>query len=199
MVFHWHLSDSKSLQISRTLLSILADLNNAVVWMVLICPPITNFLSKLSGRIPSMLITIGITIIFIFHRSFSSQAKSTYLPLSAKMAKSTTIIIIIYSSRVFHISISWWFLLEFEWQQVSSSLQDSSQYSGHPQQCCHLDSLYPSANFHYYYYYYMRCIKSISNFFYKPLFPSLFHVYIWSLWLHCMVQYKLIISLDFTL
>ena len=34
MVFHWSLSESKSLQVSRTLLSILAVLNNAVVWMV---------------------------------------------------------------------------------------------------------------------------------------------------------------------
>ena len=39
------------------------------------------------------------------------------------------------------------FSLEFEWQQVSSSLQDSSPYSGRPQQCCRLDSLYPSTNF----------------------------------------------------
>ena len=31
--FHWSLSDSKSLQVFRTLLSILVDLNNAVVWM----------------------------------------------------------------------------------------------------------------------------------------------------------------------
>ena len=38
------------------------------------------------------------------------------------------------------------FSLEFEWQQVSSSLQDTSQYSGRPQQCCRLDSLHPSAN-----------------------------------------------------
>ena len=38
------------------------------------------------------------------------------------------------------------FSLEFEWQQVSSSLQDSSQYSGRLQQCCRLDSLYPSTN-----------------------------------------------------
>ena len=30
MVFHWGLSDFKSLQVFRTLLSILADLNNAV-------------------------------------------------------------------------------------------------------------------------------------------------------------------------
>ena len=34
MVSHWNLSGSKSSQVSRTLLSILADLNNAVVWMV---------------------------------------------------------------------------------------------------------------------------------------------------------------------
>ena len=34
MVFLWSLSDSKSPQVSRTLLSILADLNNAVVRMV---------------------------------------------------------------------------------------------------------------------------------------------------------------------
>ena len=34
MVFHWSLSDSKSPQVSRILLSIMAVLNNAVVWMV---------------------------------------------------------------------------------------------------------------------------------------------------------------------
>ena len=31
MIFHWSLSDSQSPQVSRTLLSILADLDNAVV------------------------------------------------------------------------------------------------------------------------------------------------------------------------
>ena len=35
VVFHWSLSDSKSPQISRILLSILVDLNNAAVWIVL--------------------------------------------------------------------------------------------------------------------------------------------------------------------
>ena len=34
MVSYWSLSDSKSPQVSRTLLNILADINNAVVWMV---------------------------------------------------------------------------------------------------------------------------------------------------------------------
>ena len=37
MVFQW--SDSKSPQVSKTLLSTLADLNNAVVWMVSTRPP----------------------------------------------------------------------------------------------------------------------------------------------------------------
>ena len=37
--------------------------------------------------------------------------------------------------RVLHTSVSWWFLLDSEWQQVSSNLQDSSQYSGCSQQC----------------------------------------------------------------
>ena len=39
------------------------------------------------------------------------------------------------------------FLLEFEWQQISSSLLDSSQYSGRSQQCYSLDSLHPSRYF----------------------------------------------------
>ena len=39
------------------------------------------------------------------------------------------------------------FSLEFKWQQVSSSLQDSSQYSGRSQQCCSLDGLHSSSYF----------------------------------------------------
>ena len=39
------------------------------------------------------------------------------------------------------------FSLEFGLQQVSSSLQDSSQYSGRSQKCSSLDGLYSSANF----------------------------------------------------
>ena len=34
---------------------------------------------------------------------------------------------------------------EFEWQQVSSTLHDSSVYSSRSQQCCSLDSLYLSS------------------------------------------------------
>ena len=39
------------------------------------------------------------------------------------------------------------FSQESEGQQVSSGLQDSSQNSSSSQLCCHLDSLYPPANF----------------------------------------------------
>ena len=38
-------------------------------------------------------------------------------------------------------------LLEFEWQNVSSSFLDSSQYSDRFQQCCSLDGLYLSSDF----------------------------------------------------
>ena len=40
--FHWNLSNSKSPRVSRTLLSILTDLNIVVVWIVLIHPLISN-------------------------------------------------------------------------------------------------------------------------------------------------------------
>ena len=39
MVFHWSLSDSKSTQVSRTRLRILAVLSNAVIWIVSTRPP----------------------------------------------------------------------------------------------------------------------------------------------------------------
>ena len=45
MVFHWGLIDSKSLQVFRTLLSILANLNNAVVCIGLILFLISNSFS----------------------------------------------------------------------------------------------------------------------------------------------------------
>ena len=78
MVFHWSLRDNKSPQVSRTLLSIPADLNNAVVWMV----SIRHLISKSSSpctnplmTIPRAPITISITVTFMFN----SLAKSRYL------------------------------------------------------------------------------------------------------------------------
>ena len=69
MVSHRSLSDEKSPQVSLTLLSILADLNNAVFWIVstptLIYKPSTPFTNSLV-IVPRALITISITVTFIF-------------------------------------------------------------------------------------------------------------------------------------
>ena len=47
--FHWSFSESKSPQVSRTLLSILAVLNNVVVWMVSNRPPTSKSSSPFSN------------------------------------------------------------------------------------------------------------------------------------------------------
>ena len=70
------LRDSKSLQVSRTLLSILADHNNTVNCRVSAHPPISIFSSPLSKqRLEKLLsapITIGIIVTFKFHSIFYS-------------------------------------------------------------------------------------------------------------------------------
>ena len=82
MVFRWSLSDSKSHQVSRALLSILPDLNNAVVWMVSTRPLISKFSSSFinpSMIIPRETIAIGINVTFMFHSfSISKQGRGTY-------------------------------------------------------------------------------------------------------------------------
>ena len=73
MVFHWSLSDSKSPQVSRTLLSILAFLNNVVVWMVSTRPPTSKSSSPFNNplvTVPKAPITIGIIVTFMFHIFF---------------------------------------------------------------------------------------------------------------------------------
>ena len=68
MVFHWSLSDSKFLQVSRTFLRILSDFNNAVVPIILILPPIFNsssLLSKPLRIVPSPPVIIGIIVILM--------------------------------------------------------------------------------------------------------------------------------------
>ena len=63
-------SDSEYFHVSRTLLSILADLGNGVMWIVSACPLMFKS-SKLStnrlGIVPSAPITIGITDTIMFH------------------------------------------------------------------------------------------------------------------------------------
>ena len=82
MVFLWSLSDWNFLQVSRTLLSILADLNNAVVLMVSTRPRISKSSSPFTKplvTVPRAPVIIGITVTFMFHNFFSSLARSKYL------------------------------------------------------------------------------------------------------------------------
>ena len=82
MVFHWSLGDSKSPQVSRTLLSILPVLNNAGVWMVFTRPPTSNSTSPFNNSLVTVLklpITIGIIVTCIFHVFFNSLGRLSYL------------------------------------------------------------------------------------------------------------------------
>ena len=78
MAFHWSLSDSKSPQVSRTFLCILAVLNNAVVWMVSTPPPTSKSYSLFSNPlviVPNAPITIGIIVTCMFHSFFQFPSK----------------------------------------------------------------------------------------------------------------------------
>ena len=71
-------------QVSWTLLGILADLNNAVVWIILILALISSSsrpLSKPLRTVPSARTTIGITVTFMFYSCFSYLARSKYLSI----------------------------------------------------------------------------------------------------------------------
>ena len=81
MIFPWKLSDSKFLQVSRHLLSILSALCNATARMVTTCPLISMFSSYFTNPlwiIPNATITIGITVTFMFYCFFSSLARLRY-------------------------------------------------------------------------------------------------------------------------
>ena len=99
VVFHWSLSGNKSPRDSRTHLSILADYNNAVVWMVPILPIISIFSSNffpsprgtihiittalLSSHVLRILLLVQVYIylfaFFYFH--FDETAKFTRWPV----------------------------------------------------------------------------------------------------------------------
>ena len=88
VVFHWCLSKSNSLQISKTLFSIQADLNCAVILMVSILSLTFDsfnlfFFRSPLGTVLSAPITIGITVTLLFQNLFffRSLARSKYLPI----------------------------------------------------------------------------------------------------------------------
>ena len=87
MVFHWSLRDSKSPLVSRILLCILADFNNAVVWMVSTRPLISKFYCSCNNP----LVTVPSANYNWYHRQlhvhsfFNSLARSRYLSLFSSL------------------------------------------------------------------------------------------------------------------
>ena len=70
MVFHRSLSDSKSPQVSRTRLRILAVLSNADIWIFSAHPPTSKFSRTFNNPliiVPKAPITIGTMVTFMFH------------------------------------------------------------------------------------------------------------------------------------
>ena len=109
MVFHWSLSNSKSPQVSRTRLRILAVLSKAVVWIVSTRPPTSKSSWPFNNHfviVPNAPITIGIIVTFMFHSFFNSLGRSSYLSFfshsfrfilwSAMTAKSTILQILFF-------------------------------------------------------------------------------------------------------
>ena len=82
MGFHRSLSENRSPQVSRTFLSILVNLNYAVVWIVS-TRPVTSKSSSPSINslmtVPRAPIIIGIIVAFMYHSFFSSLVRSKYL------------------------------------------------------------------------------------------------------------------------
>ena len=109
MVFHWSLSDSKSPQVYRTLLNILAVLKSTVVYLVSSWTPTSKSSSPFNNplvTVPNTPITIGIIVTRMFHSFFNSLARSRYLSFfshsfsfilwSAGTAKSTMLQILLF-------------------------------------------------------------------------------------------------------
>ena len=82
MVFHWSLSDSKSPQVSRTRLRILAVSNSALVWIFSTCPPTSKSSRPFNNLLVILLkapITIGTIVTFRFHSFWIlQQGRGTY-------------------------------------------------------------------------------------------------------------------------
>ena len=109
MVIHWNLSDSKSPQVTRTLLSILVVLSNAVIWIVPTHSPTSKSPRPFNNPLVTVIkapITIGTIVTFTFHSFFNSLARSrdlsffslsfSFIQWSARTAKSTILQILLF-------------------------------------------------------------------------------------------------------
>ena len=117
MVFHWSLSYRKSPQVSRTFLSILADHNSAVVWIVSTRPNTSNSFTKgkvtfltLQTPLPSLWGLFQVNKLQLVSPSSSCSIVILVLweGLSLSLSFRFLWLLLFYSLRVFHISVSRW-------------------------------------------------------------------------------------------
>ena len=110
--------------LSRTFLSILADLSSAVVWMVSTRPLISKSSSPFTNplmTLPSASVTIGITVTFYVVFFFSSQARFRYLSLFSLSFNFT-----LSSTRTAEFTVRQMLFFSFaDYHKVWSSGQDS--------------------------------------------------------------------------
>ena len=138
MIFHLSLSDSKFPQVSGTLLSILAILNNGVVWMVSTRLPTSKSSSPFNNPLVTVSkapITIGIIVTFMFHNFFNSLARSRYLSLfshsfciilrSVRTAKSTILQVLFFLMIIIRSGL----LAEIRWSVCMSKSHRSVLFS----------------------------------------------------------------------
>ena len=163
MVFHWSLRDQ---QVSRTLLSILADFNNAVAGMVSAHSPISNSSSPLTKPLWMILsapLTIGISIIIVYSLEFFTSATSDGLSLEIEWQQvSRTLLSIL---TVFNNAVVWMVSTRPPTSK-SSRLFNNSLIT------------VPNYYYHYYYYYYyLRLFMPVltGHFFYWSMIDRKFH------------------------
>ena len=134
MVFHWSLSDNKSPQVSRTHLSILAVLTNAVVRIVSTRPPTSKSSRPFNNPlviVPNAPITISTIVTFMFHIFFQFSSKVEVLILLFTFFQFYSVVT--WDSKVDNFSnllfcefftpaLADGFSQEIEWQQASSIL-----------------------------------------------------------------------------
>ena len=125
MVFHWSLSDSKSPQVSRTRLRILAVLSNAVVWIVSIRPPTSKSSRPFNNPlviVPNARITIVTIVTFMFHGFFNSLERSRYLSFFSHSFR--FILLSAGNSKVDNFANSLFFFVVVDYYTVWSSGRD---------------------------------------------------------------------------
>ena len=116
-------------------LSILADLNNAVVWMASTHPLISKSSSLCTNplvMVPSVLITVSITIIFMFQSFFSSLVRSRYYYHYSYLPKLTSVPKVFVYTR--HLFCPVWTSLSIvrRGSSMSSFIKSLQWFHGHP-------------------------------------------------------------------